>query len=350
MPPRSARTTTSESRPDERILQLLLFLIGSARPVTRAEIFAAIRSYKTSNAAAGLRKFERDKKELRELGVPITETDDLSDAYRIERRAYELPPLSLTEDERAALALAAGAIDNRSGLAYRELLEEALRKLSYASGLTGPAKAPSQVLVSLSSRTQGKPMRKHLATLTTAVETQKRVTLIYADITGSRAERSVDPYALAYTAGDWQLVGFCHLRKAPRTFRIDRIVRLKVAPKPGTPDFVRPESWNLQSYVQRSPWLFKNGNEPVMKVVIDIGPERVWMVQEDFGPEATRSKPDSEGWIQVSFQSGNQQYIVTRVLDACGQLRIVSPKSLRERVRDDAAAIFSRYAAGQNHA
>jgi len=245
MPPRLRRSANSESRPDERILQLLLLLIASARAVTRAEIFAAIPSYNTGRATAGLRKFERDKKELRELGVPIQEVDDSIDAYRIDRTAYELPPLALTEDERSALALAAGAIDIRSGLAYRELLDEALRKLSYASGLSGPPKAPSDVFVTLPIRTQGKRMRRLLATLTIAVEAQKRVTLSYARSSGSPLERKIDPYALAYSAGDWQLVGYCHLRKAPRTFRVDRIGRLKVAPKPGTPDFDRPASWNL---------------------------------------------------------------------------------------------------------
>jgi|GEM_PF-5584748 len=84
-----------------------------------------------------------------------------------------------------------------------------------------------------------------------------------------------------------------------------------------------------------------------MNVVLDIGPERAWMVDEDFGPEATRSPPDSEGWTRVSFHSENLHYVVTRVLDACGQLRIVAPQSLRQRVRDDAAALFNRYSTAE---
>jgi proteasome accessory factor B/proteasome accessory factor C len=131
------------------VLQLLLMLIGAGRPVSRAEIFEAIAAYRTKVPAAGERKFERDKKELRELGVPIEEPEEDPNTYQVRRRAYELPELHLEEDERAALALAAEALACWEGLAYRDLVEEALRKLSYATGLTGPAKAPPHLAVAL---------------------------------------------------------------------------------------------------------------------------------------------------------------------------------------------------------
>jgi proteasome accessory factor B len=62
--------------PDERILSLLMLLLEARGPVSRAEIFQRIDSYRTKDPAAGERKFERDKKELRALGVPIIQDED----------------------------------------------------------------------------------------------------------------------------------------------------------------------------------------------------------------------------------------------------------------------------------
>jgi proteasome accessory factor B len=179
------------------------------------------------------------------------------------------------------------------------------------------------------------------------VEARKRVTLTYQSSGGDATEREVDPYGLVYSGGDWQLVGHCHLRAAPRTFRVDRIEQLRVAGKPGTPDFDRPAGWNLSTYVQRSPWVFLAGASGTMEVTLDIGPDRAWMAGEDFGAEAVREtlspEPGGEPWTRVKFRSGNPNYIVTRVLDAVGNLRVVSPRRLRERIRAAATAVAGLY-------
>jgi predicted DNA-binding transcriptional regulator YafY len=343
----SVNRVAGESRPDERVLQLLLMLIDAGRPVSRAEIFEAIGAYRTRTPAAGERKFERDKKELRELGVPIEEPEEEPNTYQVRRRAYELPELHLEEDERAALALAAEALASWEGLAYRDLVEEALRKLSYATGLSGPAKTPRHLAVTLPHRGRGRRLRKSVDELTRAVDARKRVTLTYQSSGGDTTERDVDPYGLVYSGGDWQLVGHCHLRAAPRTFRVDRIERLRVAGKPGSPDFDRPVGWNLSSYVQRSPWVFLAGASGTMEVTLDIGPDRAWMADEDFGANAVREilppEAGGEAWTRVKFRSGNPNYIVTRVLDAVGSMRVVLPKELRERIRQTATAVASLY-------
>jgi predicted DNA-binding transcriptional regulator YafY len=190
-----------------------------------------------------------------------------------------------------------------------------------------------------------------VATLTGAVENRKRVTLVYTAAGGESTTRQVDPYAVVYSAGDWQLVGHCHLRKAARTFRVDRIARVTVAGKPGTPDFQRPPDWSLTAYVQRSPWVFQAGDGGGVAVALDIAPERSWMADEDFGPDASRESlaaaaapaADDVGWTRVRFRTGNLDYVVTRVLDAAGYLRVVAPAELVTRVRERALAVAGLY-------
>ncbi len=342
-----------EQRPDERILSLLLLLLDARRPVSRAEIFAAIAAYRTKNPAAGERKFERDKKDLRELGVPIQVPEDDPDFYAIDRHAYELPPVTLDDDERAGLVLAAEALRGQEGLVYRDLVEEALRKLSFDGGMLTRAYVPSHLAISLPPRQRSGRLNRTIAEIGRAVEARKRLTIAYkAYGEDSASERMIDPYALVYSGGDWQLIGHCHLRNAPRTFRVDRIDRLRTAGKPGTPDFERPPDWSLATYVQRSPWVFEAGTSGGVDVVLDIGPERTWIADEDFGPSATRESipartGEGEPWVRVRFRSGNPGYIVTRVLDAAGHIRVVEPVDLRARVRKSASAVAAVYGAAK---
>jgi proteasome accessory factor B len=332
--------------PDERILSLLMLLLDARGPVSRSEIFQRIPAYRTAKPSAGERKFERDKNDLRALGVPLIQEQEKVEeneepVYRISQRSYGMRPVQLDDEERVAVILAAEALRDSEGLVYRELVDDALRKLTFDSG---KPRLPAQLTISLPTRDQGKRMRKNLESIGTAVEARKRLTLTYE--TGGRTTvREVDPYAAVYVGGNWQLIGHCHLRGLPRTFRVDRIRKVKMAPRPGTSDFERPPGWNLHTYVQRSPWVFQAGeSELAMDVVLDIGPERTWMADEDFGPGSTREalgadKAGGEGWTRVRFRSGNPGYIVTRVLDAAGHLRVIEPADLRARVRAIAGCI-----------
>src|SRR3978361_758514 len=99
----------------ERLLNLTLCLMASSRYLTVREIAELVEGYEPGESAdsevAFRRMFERDKEELRDLGVPLeTGTPrhfDEEVGYRIPRRDYALPDLHLDPDEAAALGLAA---------------------------------------------------------------------------------------------------------------------------------------------------------------------------------------------------------------------------------------------------
>jgi len=338
--------------PDERILSLMLLLMGGDRMI-REEIFAAIPAYVTRKSEAGERKFERDKKELRELGVLIEEDSD-DHSYAINRRDYELPELSLDDEEREVLVLAASAMRSARTNDHRDLVENALRKLAFDRFVHPGGNAPSHLAFNLAPRDTSARFRRNLAALETAIETRKRVSITYAGGDGKPAtHRAVDPYGLAYRAGDWQLVGYCHLRKTLRTFRVDRIQSLKLGKRPDSPDFEIPATFSLSQYLQRSPWLFEAGADAKKEIItLEIAPERAWVADENFGETARRETFEREGqpWTRITFSSANPEYIVSRALDAAGFLRVVAPKSLRKRIQDDATRIAMCYEFPSTHA
>ena len=74
-----------------------------------------------------------------------------------------------------------------------------------------------------------------------------------------------------------------------RRFRVDRILDLKVAPRPKTPDFEVPGEFSLQEHGSFSPWRFER--EPPVQARLWVSAETPWVAEEDFGPTATRSGP-----------------------------------------------------------
>ena len=99
----------------ERLVNLVIALLGTRQYVTAAKIRATVPGYEPDDGTARAdeafkRMFERDKAELREMGVPLetgrTSVFDTEDGYRIARADYELPEITLTGEEAAAVGLA----------------------------------------------------------------------------------------------------------------------------------------------------------------------------------------------------------------------------------------------------
>src|SRR3954466_9460772 len=92
----------------ERLLDLVALMLDASDPIPWAELRDAFpEDYgKTLSDDAAERKFERDKAELLELGIPIAYVqgdDEKRDGYIVDREAYYLPDVNLTPEEVAVL-------------------------------------------------------------------------------------------------------------------------------------------------------------------------------------------------------------------------------------------------------
>src|SRR5439155_13330961 len=129
----------------DRRLDLVALLLDAKEPISWAELREAFPGDygkgSSSSEEAAERKFERDKAELLELGIPIryvTGDDDKRDGYQVEKDAYYLPEVGLAPEELAVLyasgsaALASGAFPGSQDLAH------ALRKIGFFAGTELP--------------------------------------------------------------------------------------------------------------------------------------------------------------------------------------------------------------------
>lgn len=329
-------------------MTLLLRLSNTREPLPFEVLAREFTAYQWDKAFPGAgrdfesakRTFERDKKELVDMGVPLqmvkrTEENDLEqDGYIIDRARYLLPEIDLDQDEVAALAVTAAVARQQAGLSHASQLDDAWRKLSFG----GEPQAPPQPVVLHMPQFADE---KTLGALEAAINNRKRVTMEYHG--GSRKEqtsRKVDPYGLVYRRRTWLLVAHCHLRNDMRAFRVDRIKTLKVAPKPEHPDFEVPKGFDLDAFRRLSPWVFQL--EPPAKVTLEIDGAIAAVADEDFGPEAVQTDGPG-GVLRVTFPCGNVPYLITRVLAAAGRLRVAEPESVRQRIREQAVAIAAVY-------
>ncbi len=241
----------------ERLLDLVALLLDSREPISWAELREAFpHDYGSGTDEATERKFERDKAELLELGIPLVYVqgdDDRKDGYVVEKEAYYLPEVGLAPAELAVLyaagsaALASGAFPGSDDLAH------ALRKIGFHAG--GQLPTP-RVKLELGLVRAGPELPASLEQLWTASAAHKSVQLsYYSPHSNAVTQRKVNPYGLALRRGLWSLVGHCHLRGEIRTFQVHRIRELTVNPaRPRTPDFSVPEDFKLDSHVASYPW------------------------------------------------------------------------------------------------
>lgn len=187
----------------ERLLNLTAALLHAEIPLTAEELRDRVGGYPDTKATFR-RAFERDKDDLRSMGMPlrvepVPGVDPPVDGYRLDRDEYAGTELAFEADELAALHLA-------TSLVRLDGDDTALVKLGAAGG-NAPTDSVGRV-----------PFNDTLATMIGAAVDRKALAFTYNDV-----KRIVEPWKLSFTRGHWYLSGFDRLREDQRLYRVDRI-------------------------------------------------------------------------------------------------------------------------------
>jgi proteasome accessory factor B len=341
----------------ERLLDLAAFLLRAAEPVSWREIQEQFPDDYGGSEDAAIRKFERDKAELLELGIPVrwaAGDEDLAAGYTIDRDEFYLPNLELAPEDLALLYLAGSAALAQGTFPYAKDLAHALNKLSFAARAPGVSETAALAARRLSRDDDGEgdagaprgdgAVATKLETLSQAVAAKKRVHLAYEGAERrERTERDVDPYGLYQSRGGWLLVGHCHLRKDLRTFHLNRIAELSVNPSaPRTPDFQVPKGFDLSALATREMFEY-HVHEPV-RCTVRLDPPVSPEARASFGPRADVRDEDG-GAVVVTVSAENTDGLVRHVLSLGERAEVVGPKRLRDRARAILADLAERSAA-----
>jgi proteasome accessory factor B len=248
----------------ERLVNLVLCLLSTRQYLPAERIRAIVAGYTDAPTdEAFYRMFERDKNELRDLGIPLefgrNRAVDAEDGYRIARRDYELGDIDLEPDEAAAVALAVRLWDSPelTGAATGALLKLRAAGVDVDQGV--PAVVEPKV----------RTTEPTFAPLLAAVQAGRAVRFDYRRPSPAELRtRTLEPWGVVSWRGRWYVVGHDRDRDAPRCFRLSRIVGEVTAFGP-TGVVSRPAEVDLLAFVSAS-----TGEPP------DTTTARLWVARQ----------------------------------------------------------------------
>ena len=176
---------------------------------------------------------------LEEMGVPLVAERGRHGAYGLVA-GFKLPPMMFTDDE--ALALSVGLLAARGLGMATPAVASAQAKLERVMppNVKRRVRAVDETVQLELARPVSAAGANALAALSTAAQMHVRVQMRYHD-----AGRDFDPYGLAYRGGCWYAVGWCHLRRGIRSFRLDRVQSVRVLETP----FTRPQNFDALKHL-----------------------------------------------------------------------------------------------------
>ncbi len=303
-------------RKTERILNLTICLLVSGRYLPKSRIREAVEAYHDLSDAAFERTFERDKDELRSLGVPIEvgSFDPLFDdepGYRISPAEFELPPIELDADEAAVVGVAARVWQHAS---MAESTRSALSKLR-AAGVEPDA---SQ-LASLEPSVQA--TEAAFEPLWTAVLERARVSFSYRE--GVR--RTLEPWGMTSSKGRWYVIGWDTDRQAERMFKLSRMTDLpKRVSRSGA--YEVPADLDLRSLARSlAP------REPTRQALVAVRPGKGPTLRRRGEPaEASASLPAGFEVFRVGY--GDLWTMVEEITRYAADVLVLDPPELRDAV------------------
>lgn len=293
----------------ERLINLLVLLLTAPRPVPADEIRRTIPGYSADSDEAFHRMFERDKDLLRRIGIPLelrpTDLWEVEQGYVVDPEKYRLTDPGLTDEETAALLLAAQTVR----LGGEPAAPGAILKLGGAR-LTGAVEPLAADLGATSDV---------LGELFGAVSERRIVAFDYRG-----EQRRVQPYGIGHRRGHWYLVA--GTRQGERVYRVDRMASVQATGDAGA--FERPRGFRVADALNSMPW--ETGTEDTRQATIRFDPEIAWWAARQVGAAPVSTARD--GTMEVTVAVANLEAFLGWVMSFGDRAEVLSPPELRRAV------------------
>jgi proteasome accessory factor B len=306
------------AKKSERLMNLTICLLVTRHFISKDRIRSAVEGYRDLGDDAFDRMFDRDKEELRILGIPIEVgaiekgfEDEVG--YRIRRDRFELPEISLEADEAAVVGLAARVWQHAS---LATATTQGLRKLR-AGGVDVDESALSIIEPQLATDEPA------FDPVFEAVTTRRPIEFPHQRPgRGEPVMRHLEPWGIVSWHGHWYVVGYDRDRGAERMFRLSRIV--------GDVRFIGP----ADSYAP-PPGL------QLRRLAESLAPPRpresatVRVRAGTAAPlrrRASRSRPVDDGWTELELAYASGQTLADELLSYGPDVVVVAPPEVRDSV------------------
>ncbi|GAP12556.1 predicted transcriptional regulator [Longilinea arvoryzae] len=269
---------------------------------------------------------------LDEMGIPVYSERGPNGGFSLVR-GYRLPPLVFTPEEAVAVSLGTGLVEEMWGQLYREAARGALAKLENVlpDEQRGEiAWARRSLAATGLNRADLDALAPLLEVLRRGVHQQRVVSMRYFSGSSEQPrQRCVDPYALVHRWGWWYLAGYCHLRKAVRSFRVDRMESLVLLDE----RFSTPADFDVRAYLAQ-----EFASQPQIAATLRFEPAAAHVARLNrVAWETLREEPD--GSVTVTLLSPDLGWAASSTLAYGPLVSVLEPPELRQMVRAWAAEI-----------
>ena len=361
----------------QRWLDLIACLLGRRTPMTVEQIFEAVPAYRRDAGPEGdpdeasvRRKFERDKDELRDFGIPIDTVErrvnyglDVEVGYQLRPGAFYMPYLEILEASADDESPGSGGSDraarparsSETGPVFtREELEIALEALAEAADIPGSplSDATRSAYRKLAFDLESPPgdpallrvtppgadeLDDTLQRINDALLRRKRIEFAYHGLArGEATERDVAPYGLMMEEGTWYLIGHDALRDGIRMFHVGRMEEPRVNTRsPATPDYEIPEDFSLSDYRDREAWELDGADRTRVVRVGFAHPMSLWAARNGFG----ELEAEEEAGAVRRFEVGHVHPFLCWILGLRGAAWIIDPPELADELKALAESI-----------
>ena len=316
------RKVRTVSRKIERLINLTIALLATKRYLTKSEIFRTVEGYEGS-AETKERMFERDKDDLRNLGIAIDvgSFDPLfSDeaGYRIKSENYQLDLGEITPTEISLLSLAAEAWQ---GAALEDAAQSAILKLSSIGVPADPIDIPGLSPKLSNSSTD-------LVVVTDAIAHSNYLHFDYLSSSLEAQERTIVPIALSNRSGFWYVSGVDQEIQEVRTFRLDRIIgAIEVLKNKSAFEFPADFDFDLV-----------NVTAPNRLAVVDVRKGKGHALRT-----LSESTKDLGEWDQIKVPIHSIQTLAAEILWHGEDVFVHQPTDLREYIVEQLQALVANH-------
>jgi proteasome accessory factor B len=349
----------------QRWIDLIAALLRAHYGETLEDLKTLVPGYGRAKDATVARMFERDKDELRSLGIPIEATEEETDEgttarYRVRASEMYLPYLTLVSahgqskaippagyrtvpslafepDELSALLRAAHRVRSIGEPTLTHDAESAIRKLTYDLALGAVAGESDDHATHATDGTAA----ARVGTLGEALLRRKQVSFDYysinRDVTDSR---TVDPYGLFFTGGHWYLAARDAQAGDVRSFRVSRMKNVSVNEKrPQSTDYEIPPDFSLARHARaKEPW--EIGDDAPVEMIVEFrGESGATVAARSLGADVT-GQP-----LRRRFTVRRTDSFIRWMMSFAGEVIPVSPEELVTQYRSTVAATLAIYSA-----
>lgn len=305
------------ARKSERLMNLTICLLVARHFVPKHRIRQAVEGYHDLTDEAFDRMFDRDKEELRLLGVPI-ELGTINKAfedepgYRVRRDEFELPEISLEADEAAVVGLAARVWQHASLAAATS---QGVRKLR-AAGVPVDESALTILEPQLATNEPA------FDTVFEAVTQRRPISFDYRALSAtSPTRRRLEPWGIVSWHGHWYVVGHDPDREAARMFRLSRIEGTVATGEPLS--YQPPSDLDLRALASSL-----GPPSPHSSATISVRDG----AGDPLRRRASRSRGSGDGWTEIELPYGDESSLADEMASFGSDVVVMGPQGLRAAV------------------